>query len=1472
METRLAGQIFGSAFLGIAVTLGVSAQPRTSQAPAAAPGLAAPIRLRAATFTPARGERPAIAEAMTIRDEAPGRRAYYIVQLDGPIDDAKKAALVAQGADILDYIPEFALKIRVTPAEARRVAQLAGVTWVGLFHPAYKISPDVVRDARMRPYVVRIERGAEVSPAEAAITATGAQVVSRDNEILIVTATGAQIEAVARVLDVAVVEAFAIRQKHNEHGGSIIGADIAHGAGYDGSTQTIAISDTGLGGGTATSAHADLQAGRIAGIYNWPGVPSFCFETIVSDGPVDVDTGHGTHVATSALGGGNASGVGGGTAPASRLVFQAIEDFAVPSFFCQFLLGLGPGYYLTGIPANISALYQQGYDAGARVHSNSWGSAANGAYTTDSVNTDTFLWTHRDLAVTISSGNSGIDANGDGVVDAGSLMSPGTAKNVITVGASEGDRGANYDCDAAVGDGACAARGGQNDVFTYGAAFAVSFPSNPLKDDPSAGNAEQMAAFSSRGPTSDGRIKPDVVAPGTWILSGYSDRFQQYYDPAPNPQNGGYQYDGWGDPLNDKYKYMGGTSMSAPLVAGAAAVVRDYYEKTHAQAASGALVKATLVNSAVDLLDENNDGVDDNAFAIPNIHEGWGRVDVAAAVDGTRTFEDEAAPLSTGSTATYGIAVDDSARPLKVTLAWTDAPSTTAAAKHLVNDLDLELVAPDGTTYVGNMFLDGWSVAGGAPDRTNNLENIYVAAPAAGEWTVIVRAFNVPNGPQPFAMVIGRGATPVQQIPRVSVVASDPDATEAGLTPGTFTLTRSGSTSAELTVAYAISGTATAGADYEMLGGSITFAPGEVDAFVTVTPADDSDVESDETIVLTVEPGASYGVRAPSTATIVLVSDDQPGDLVISAISAPSTAGAGGAIVLTDTTRNQGSWPAAASETGFFLSTNLSWDSGDVFLGSRPVAALQPGATSAQPTTLPVPTNVLGPHYIIARADWNGVVIETSESNNTRTSALVRIGPDLVVSTLTIPASAAAGATITLADTTRNDGPQDAAASTTAFYLSSNSTWDAGDIRLGSRGLPPLATGVAHSSSTDVMVPLAVATGSYYVIARADDEGSVPEGNESNNTRSATPLKIGADLIVSAVSGPSSAAAGGTMLVTDSTRNQGAADAPASTTAFYLSSNSTLDAADRRLGSHAVAALGAGVTATASITLTVPGTVLPAAYFLIAQADDDRAVAETIESNNRRVATTKIKVGADLTVTGVAAPSIGGAGASLTVVDTIENEGGAPSTPTEAVLYLSANTTLDTGDVELGRRPVGAIASRAADSASVVVTLPADTAVGSYYIIETVDAADLIDEALETNNTYRSGLVRVGPDLTMSALSLPSTVNAGSTVTVSDTTRNTGGGQAGPSTTAFYLSSNTTLDAADIRVGSRAVPTLTAGLSAAGTSAVIIPATLAPGTYYLIAQADDGAAVGETMETNNTRRVTIKVSAPAPAAAPLAAP
>jgi hypothetical protein len=92
--------------------------------------------------------------------------------------------------------------------------------------------------------------------------------------------------------------------------------------------------------------------------------------------------------------------------------------------------------------------------------------------------------------------------------------------------------------------------------------------------------------------------------------------------------------------------------------------------------------------------------------------------------------------------------------PLRITLVWTDYPGSTSAARALVNDLDLEVIAPDGTQYRGNagLYTSGQCLRDGAWDACNNVEGIYLSLPQNGRYTVYVRGINVPNGPQPFAL------------------------------------------------------------------------------------------------------------------------------------------------------------------------------------------------------------------------------------------------------------------------------------------------------------------------------------------------------------------------------------------------------------------------------------------------------------------------------------------------------------------------------------------------------------------------------------------------------------------------------------------------------------------------------------------------------------------------------------------------
>jgi subtilase family serine protease len=577
-------------------------------------------------------------------------------------------------------------------------------------------------------------------------------------------------------------------------------------------------------------------------------------------------------------------------------------------------------------------------------------------------------------------------------------------------------------------------------------------------------------------------------------------------------------------------------------------------------------------------------------------------------------------------------------------------------------------------------------------------------------------------------------------------------------------------------------------------------------------------------------------------------------DLIVSSLTAPSTAGAGTSVMVGDTTRNQGAGPAAASTTKFYLSSNISLDGTDVLLGSRAVPALAGGVTSSSVTSLALPAGTAaGAYFVLAQADADDAVAETTEGNNFAAASIL-IGPDLIVLSLTAPAAAAAGATLTVNDTTRNIGAGVAAASSTRFYLSTNGSLDGGDTPLGGRAVPSLAGATSSSAATAVTVPAATTAGTYYLIAQADADAVLLETAESNNTASVA-IVIGSDLVVSSLTAPAVSGAGATLNVTDTTRNSGGAPAGASSTRLYLSADPALDGTDTLLGARAVPALGAGASSTGTTSLTIPAETPAGTRYILAQADGDGVISETFENNN--VNFVAVAIGPDLVVQSVSGPAGAGAGTTLTVNDTTRNQGGGAAASSSTRFYLSANAALDASDVLLGSRAVPALAAAAISSGSTSLTIPPATGPGSYYLIAQADGAAGVAETSEANNTAAAAIL-IGPDLVISALTAPAVGGAGVTLTVTDTTRNQGGA-AGPSTTRIHFSTNAALDAGDTLLSARAVPALAAGATSTGTTSVTIPIGTAPGYYYLIAQADGEGALLETLEINNINYVLVLV-------------
>ena len=214
------------------------------------------------------------------------------------------------------------------------------------------------------------------------------------------------------------------------------------------------------------------------------------------------------------------------------------------------------------------------------------------------------------------------------------------------------------------------------------------------------------------------------------------------------------------------YSLVSGTSQAAPHVAGAAALLRDWYvREVDPTPPSPALTKAILVNTAVDVAGGDS-GKNSSIPAAPNSDEGWGRVSIGAALDATqREYLDQSATNTleaNGQSVLRSYQVDDTAKPVRVTLAWTDPPPATITGNAFVNDLDLE-VSAGGRTYRGNWLAGGLSVPGGQADFRNNLENVVLPANTSGRMSVKVVAKSlggdgVPGNGKPldqdFALVV----------------------------------------------------------------------------------------------------------------------------------------------------------------------------------------------------------------------------------------------------------------------------------------------------------------------------------------------------------------------------------------------------------------------------------------------------------------------------------------------------------------------------------------------------------------------------------------------------------------------------------------------------------------------------------------------------------------------------------------------
>lgn len=367
-----------------------------------------------------------------------------------------------------------------------------------------------------------------------------------------------------------------------------------------------------------------------------------------------------------------------------------------------------PAFDLAACGGTYAGVISANYSAGARISSNSWGCAAcagqydvsSQAYDLGIRDADAAAVGNQELITIFSAGNSGPAAN--------SIASPGNGKNMITVGASENPRSVDED--------------------------------GPWSDDcaidaSGADNAMDVIFFSSRGPAPGGRVKPELIAPGTHVT-------------------GTQAHPGIGDGICDARRPLGnatyaassGTSHAAPAVAGVASLSWWWiasgqgsleFDAGSATAPTPALMKAWLVAHPAWL---SGSGANDS---LPSNAQGFGMPDLGAMFSDTPTYLVNQNRLlgNSGQVWTTQVQRVDPDKPMRIVLAWTDAPGAVGTSPQ-VNNLDLSAMTGSAQWH-GNHFQGAWSTPGGSPDGANNVEAIYLPAGPTKPLTIAVSAFNM---------------------------------------------------------------------------------------------------------------------------------------------------------------------------------------------------------------------------------------------------------------------------------------------------------------------------------------------------------------------------------------------------------------------------------------------------------------------------------------------------------------------------------------------------------------------------------------------------------------------------------------------------------------------------------------------------------------------------------------------------------
>lgn len=627
-------------------------------------GPATTVQLKFAAFDPRR-DAPAIAPDQRA---IPRGERHVVVQLRSTASGRDLTQLRALSANPPQYVPNNAFVLKLTDREIGDLGRSPRVRWIGEFHPAYKLSPDLgsrpfetserqlLQRMGLLEMVVTLHDGEHPEGLR-----TGAQImeISECGPRWLVLVRGTYGDAVhlAKQDRVAFIEDASEAVTRNDITRWVIQSNIS---GDSSIWARGLLGQNTIGGLIDTKIYMAHNAFR-DDTNNTAGPNHRKVVLYNSSNGQSGGNSHGTHTAGTLAG--DREPIDGqtfrnGMAPKAKIAFTNLSDISGSNLYSKLAVA---------------------YNAGARDHSNSWGDDGTQQYTSWCQQIDQFSWDFEDSVVAFA------------VTNTSTLKTPENAKSCLAVGAS------------------------------------LQAP-----------NQNNFGSGGS-GPTIDGRRKPEVYAPGINIWSAQN-----------NTTNG--------------YVQMSGTSMACPAVTGACLLARQWVREGYPlngipqgpasfTPITGSLIRALIMNGTVDMTGING---------YPSNTEGWGRIlldnVLFFAGDARRTVlwvQRNSNGMIAGQEKIYRFQVLDASVPLKVTMSFTDYPGAVFANNPVVNDVDLELIAPDGTSYKGNVFLNGQSVSGGSQDPKNSTEMVLLDAPQAGVWQARVRVAALNNGAaQGHALVV----------------------------------------------------------------------------------------------------------------------------------------------------------------------------------------------------------------------------------------------------------------------------------------------------------------------------------------------------------------------------------------------------------------------------------------------------------------------------------------------------------------------------------------------------------------------------------------------------------------------------------------------------------------------------------------------------------------------------------------------